>query len=98
MDSANREAFDADRIKYEEELASLRKNIDGQYLSTCMCVSVKISLSLGPVEQRREQAVLVTPEQQRSPSPGDPSLGRDLAKAVQESQVLKAVVVPLEKV
>lgn len=29
-ESANREAFDADRIKYEEEIASLRRIIDGE--------------------------------------------------------------------
>ena len=28
-ESANREAFDADRIKYEEEIASLRRIIEG---------------------------------------------------------------------
>lgn len=36
--------------------------------------------------------------QQRSPSPGDPSLESEMAKAVQESRMLKAVVVPLEEV
>lgn len=36
--------------------------------------------------------------QQRSPSPGDPSLESEMAKAVEESKLLKAVVVPLEEV
>lgn len=36
--------------------------------------------------------------QQRSPSPGDSSLESEMAKAVQESKMLKAVVVPLEAV
>lgn len=36
--------------------------------------------------------------QQRSPSPGEPSLESEMAKAVQESRMLKAVVVPLEEV
>lgn len=29
MESANREAFDVDRVKYEEEIASLHRIIDG---------------------------------------------------------------------
>ena len=37
-------------------------------------------------------------ERQRSQSPGDPTLESEMAKAVQESRVLKAVVVPLEEV
>lgn len=37
-------------------------------------------------------------ERQRSQSPGDPTLDSEMAKAVQESRVLKAVVVPLEEV
>ena len=31
VESATREAFDADRVKYEEEIASLRRLIDGVY-------------------------------------------------------------------
>ncbi|CAI8023275.1 Rab GTPase-binding effector protein 1 [Geodia barretti] len=78
-ESAMREAFDADRIIYEEEIATLRKTIDG--------------------EGRGERESLLSPvsNQRRSPSPGDPLLEGDLAKAVEESQMLKAVVVPLEK-
>lgn len=30
MEYANREAFDTDRVKYEEEIASLRRIIDGE--------------------------------------------------------------------
>lgn len=37
-------------------------------------------------------------ETRRSSSPGDPSLENEMAKAVQEAKVLKAVVVPLEEV
>ena len=29
MEATHREAFDADRIKYEEEIASLRRILDG---------------------------------------------------------------------
>ena len=51
-------------------------------------------------DYRNEKEALLGPvsKQQRSPSPGDPSLKGDLAKAIEESRVLKAVVVPLEKV
>lgn len=33
MDATHREAFDADRIKYEEEIASLRRILDGMVWS-----------------------------------------------------------------
>jgi predicted nucleic acid-binding Zn-ribbon protein len=78
-ESAMREAFDADRIIYEEEIATLRRIIDGE----------------GRGE--RESLLSPVPNQRRSPSPGDPLQEGDLAKAVEESRMLKAVVVPLEK-
>ena len=52
-------------------------------------------------EHKRERETLKQRDDsqlKRSPSPGDPSLENEMAKAVQESQVLKAVVVPLEEV
>jgi hypothetical protein len=89
-ESANREAFDADRIKYEEEIASLRRIIEEQ-----------CSADLKGTEAWQKGDLLgseLTKERQRSQSPGDPTLQSEMAKAVQESRVLKAVVVPLEEV
>ena len=75
----------------------------------CVCVlnyicSLSLSLS-GPEERaeyKKDRALLgsqnFTDKKQRSPSPGDPSMQVDMAKAVQDSEILKAVVVPLEKV
>jgi chromosome segregation ATPase len=88
-ESANREAFDADRIKYEEEIASLRRIIEEQ-----------CSADLKGTEAWQKGDLLgseLTKERQRSQSPGDPTLQSEMAKAVQESRVLKAVVVPLEE-
>jgi chromosome segregation ATPase len=67
MEYATREAFDADRIKYEEEIASLHRIIE-------QCS-----------DHKREKEVVVkineSSEGRRSPSPGDPSLESDMAKA-----------------
>lgn len=38
MEATQREAFDADRIKYEEEIASLRRILDGMLWSVSWCV------------------------------------------------------------
>ena len=38
VQATNREAFDVDRVKYEEEIASLRRIIDGVCVCVCVCV------------------------------------------------------------
>ena len=37
-DAQNREAFDVDRVKYEEEIASLRQIVDGERECVLVCV------------------------------------------------------------
>lgn len=37
-DAQNREAFDVDRVKYEEEIASLRQIVDGERVCVSVCV------------------------------------------------------------
>ena len=40
-ESQTREDFDADRVKYEEEIASLRQIMNGQCLCVCVCARVR---------------------------------------------------------
>ena len=109
MEATTREAFDADRIIYEEEIASLRMIIEGgsNFLRASTIVGILYTLCYA-VERGEHQSEREGPwrdpshnqleNQQRSPSPGDPTLESEMAKAVEESKVLKAVVVPLEEV
>ena len=53
-DAQNREAFDVDRVKYEEEIASLRQIVDGERVCVSVCVCVCVCVWVGERERERE--------------------------------------------